>query len=404
MLKGTIQPMSSHRITRPLLWGGIIATLATLLVGCSVTSTQVDTSPTVNTGTPAAGTPTASTTPSATNAPGATPTTGSGGTPLSSLSVYVGASDGYFYGVNAATGSKRWGYQLGDEAGKPAAANGIVYGATPSSGQVFAINNGNILWHVTPGGGVYSRPAVDINSGLVMVTSDNKNIYALHINDGSEAWHYTTGGTINGSLSFNNGLVFSGSGDGYVYAIHENNGSFAWKKNTGAPIEFASPTLAGSSLYIGNDSFTIYSLDQASGNINWHYQTGGQILAKPAVDSNAGLVFLGANDHYLYALHTSDGSFAWKHLLNDSVGTAIFDNGAVFVGSSDGTIFALNEGNGNQQWQKKVGSLTRSWFTATQGILYVGAADGLYALSEGSGGQQWKFTVSGGFDSPAVGA
>jgi outer membrane protein assembly factor BamB len=393
-----------HRFLFLLTIGAVLA-----LVGCgtvTIESTSSDSGTTASTTTGGSSTSTttgtSSTSATATPTSMPTPTATTGSTPsLGQLTVYVGCGDGNFYGVNAANGSKRWSYTVGDAANKPSPINGIVYASTPG-GQVFALNAGTLLWHTSPGGGFNGRPAVDPNANLVLVGADNNAIYALHMNDGSQAWSYATGGAITGSLFYDNGLVFAGSVDGKVYAVHENNGSLAWSASIAA-VEYASPTGDnGGTLYIGADDGNVYALNESNGAILWKHATGGQILAKPSIVN--GVVYIGSDDYNLYALHASNGSEIWHHGFPDNVGTPLVVNNEVLVGSSDGTVAALRTSDGSKIWSKTVGGLTRPWFSTTQGVLYVGSNDSnLYAFDAGSGAQDWKFSASSGCNSPTVG-
>jgi outer membrane protein assembly factor BamB len=399
--------MAFHGSLRRSLLGVALAGMVFSLIACSVgsaTDTGSTTSTTSPTGTgTVTGTGTAGTTPTATaTTAGATPspTATASGPTLSQQTVYVGSDNNTFYGVNAATGAKRWSYPLGDTANKPSANNGIVYGTT-YGGEVFAINAGSILWHTTPGSGTQSRPAIDPNTGLLFIGSEDNSIYALRMSDGSTVWHYPTGGNITGSLYFENNLVFSGSEDGYIYALHESSGTLAWRTSISA-VEYASPTGDGSKIYIGADDGHVFALNENNGSIAWKYQTGGQILAKPAIFN--GVVYIGSNDDNEYALNASNGNKIWQYGLPDSVGTSVLTNGFDIVSASDGTVVALVQSNGHVGWTKHIGGNARDWFSTTLGVVFAGGSDGnLYAFNADTGAQLWKFAAGGVVGNPTVG-
>jgi outer membrane protein assembly factor BamB len=110
--------------------------------------------------------------------------------------VYFGAGNGYVYALDAATGSRVWGTQLGDPTQgveiwtSPAVTNGLVYVGVASHndtpcvpGQVVALNasTGAVAWTfdtndpTVPGVGVWSSPAIDtsVTPAIVYIGTGN---------------------------------------------------------------------------------------------------------------------------------------------------------------------------------------------------------------------------------------
>ena len=70
-----------------------------------------------------------------------------------------------------------------------------------------------------------------------------------------------------------------------------------------------------------------------------------------------GMVFVGSNDHNVYALNQSTGAKIWNYSTGARViSSPAVVNGVVFVGvdnshfGSVGGVFALNQTTGNQIW------------------------------------------------------
>ena len=57
---------------------------------------------------------------------------------------------------------------------------------------------------------------------------------------------------------------------------------------------------AGGVVYVGSDDDYLYALDASSGGLIWRYQTGHSVSSSPAVAG--GVVYVGSHDDYLYAI------------------------------------------------------------------------------------------------------
>ncbi len=53
-------------------------------------------------------------------------------------------------------------------------------------------------------------------------------------------------------------------------------------------------------MYVGSEDHYVYALDAQTGERLWRYETGGYVFASPAVAD--GVVYVGSVDDYLYAL------------------------------------------------------------------------------------------------------
>jgi outer membrane protein assembly factor BamB len=102
--------------------------------------------------------------------------------------VYVGSSDSKIDAFDALTGSLIWSTHIPDVAtASPAIANGILYGITYNSGQLFALDaySGKVLWSgAATTAANQSSPA--ISNGMVFVGS-NGDLYAFALNGGNSA-------------------------------------------------------------------------------------------------------------------------------------------------------------------------------------------------------------------------
>ncbi|MBV8197000.1 MAG: PQQ-binding-like beta-propeller repeat protein [Candidatus Eremiobacteraeota bacterium] len=104
---------------------------------------------------------------------------------------------------------------------------------------------------------------------------------------------------------------------------------------------------------------------------SWRTETGGQISASPTVGD--GVVYLGNNGGWLYALDLGSGQTIWKaHVVNPLMSAPLLYNDVVIVGEGDPTsrtsspsepvmvgqgpsaILAYDRGSGEMRWQTPV--------------------------------------------------
>ena len=65
------------------------------------------------------------------------------------------------------------------------------------------------------------------------------------------------------------------------------------------------------------------------------------MISSPAVAN--GVVFVGSEDHNLYALNASTGSLVWTYTTGDRIlSSSSIANGEVFVGSADTNLYAFS--------------------------------------------------------------
>ena len=150
-------------------------------------------------------------------------------------------------------------------------------------------------------------------------------------------------------------------------------------------------------------------------HVVWEFKTGSRIFSSPVVAD--GLVFVGSNDHFVYAIDAVTGSETWKFQTGANVnGTPAVANGAVYVLSLDGNAYALDEHTGKQLWKFQTAGESRlnvagiyglapsrevvpdvwDFFLSSPavdgGLVYFGSGDhNVYALEAATGKLRWKF-------------
>ena len=124
----------------------------------------------------------------------------------------------------------------------------------------------------------------------------------------------------------------------------------------------------------------------------WSYATGGWVATAPTVAD--GVVYMGSNDHRVYALDAATGSELWSFATGDVVvSVPTVADSVVYVGSNDNHLYALDADTGEKLWSYDTGAWVRYSPTVSGGMVYLSALiDGeprIVALDASSGALVW---------------
>src|ERR1041384_254439 len=115
-----------------------------------------------------------------------------------------------------------------------------------------------------------------------------------------------------------------------------------WKFKTERVIEawFSSPTVSNGVLYVGSDDSYLYALNAQTGELKWKFKTGDVVYSSPAVV--AGVIYFGSHDGYLYAVNAEAGSERWRFKTGYRVySSPAISDGVIYFGSDDGNLYAV---------------------------------------------------------------
>ena len=177
----------------------------------------------------------------------------------------------------------------------------------------------------------------------------------------------------------------------------------------------ASPTVDGSTVYIGSTAGVFYAVDRETGSAKWEFAAKARVASTAAVAN--GIVYFGAYDGNFYAVDAASGTLKWKfategehryaatHLHGSQpvkeVMPDVFDcylsspvvwNGVVYFGSGDGNVYALDAASGALKWKFKTGDVVHASPAIADGKVYIGSWDSnFYALDAATGKEAWRF-------------
>lgn len=339
---------------------------------------------------------------------------------------YVGTVHGVVYALNARTGTIIWMYQApGSVYESPTVANGLVYFSTvnnPNEGTTgnyaYALDAGTgaLAWaQWLPNGAGWDSPTVVGNQ--VIVQQANKEgasggEISLDYLTGSINWSFATpygiwapgtvdpGGTTLYQDTGNPCLSAGVAGDscsGYLLAVDLATGSHTTLDHfpdvSGDDDVPTAPAYDNGTLYLGSKNGYEYSVNPASGAINWSYNTGSSgdfgIFSSAVVAS--GSVIFGGGDRLLHSLNESTGALQWTQSIGGGLiySSPVQANGVLYIesissGAGKPNLAAVDPATGNLLWTYRMTSIAENSPTVSNGILLAADDSGmLYAFTPG---------------------
>ncbi|WP_265737359.1 serine/threonine-protein kinase [Actinacidiphila yanglinensis] len=295
-------------------------------------------------------------------------------------------------------GEQIWAFTSGGEVHTSATvANGMVYfGSNDQSVYAVDAATGKQRWAVPTGNVVYSTPAV-ANGVLYVGTADN-GLWALDAATGKKRWTFHTESLVNSSPALAAGVLYIGCDDERLYAVDAETGKQRWNfrcKKDGMVDE--APVVVNGTVYFGSDDNSLYALDATTGKKRWAFTTGDSVDLRPVVAG--GRVY--ASSDRLYAVDAATGKQHWaltgqKYKIPGAgyrhFGAPTVAGGVVYVGDEIQYVFALDAATGKKRWTFDTGNSVLSAPTVAGGVVYVGSdAKNLYALDAVSGKKRWAF-------------
>ncbi|HEY7807838.1 MAG TPA: PQQ-binding-like beta-propeller repeat protein [Croceibacterium sp.] len=285
--------------------------------------------------------------------------------------LYVVDTNGAVNAFDAATGAKRWEYQLAVSkdltntrfGGGATFYNGVVY-ATSGAGDVVALDaqTGTQKWRVKPAGPLRGSPTVEFNS-LYAMTQDNQ-IVALDIADGHTIWQDAAATGEQGVFGVaapaaGQSTVIAGYSTGELVAYRYENGRVLWSDALArTSISTSVSTLTDVDADPIIDNGRVYALGQGGRMAAYELVTGQRIwelslagISTPVVAGE--WVFTLTSDARLLAIARATGRVRWLTQLaefkNQKKKTdpifwtgPVLANNKLWIASSIGGVYSVD--------------------------------------------------------------
>jgi outer membrane protein assembly factor BamB len=328
--------------------------------------------------------------------------------------IYMSTRNGTLYALNE-DGTEKWNFPLGDSSdympgidtkGTPDPSDDVIYSDIQNNKIVAIDSGGNQLWQFDVASDIDSTPIVGPDGRVYFGTDAERSLFAIDPvaraagqpfpDIPSGEWQRPTGGEVDGvaALSPDASVVYfvANAPDNNLYAVNTADGSIRWQ----FPFEAESGELnsspavnpADGTIYVGSDDHNVYAINP-NGTQKWSFTTGADVESSPVVaidpiDGNP-TVYIGSDDNKVYALDAETGAKKWEFVTGDEVlSSPIVDlDGTIYVGSRDNNVYAINP-NGIQKWIFPTGNNVRSSpAIGKAGFIHIGSNDtNFYTISQ----------------------
>ncbi len=277
------------------------------------------------------------------------------GAVLANNKLYAGASDGFFYSLDAYTGQVIWKTPVKAETlSVPTFHNGFVY---------FIAGNNR----------VYS---LDAKNGKVQWSYSRQETSALSIRGGSQPTVYK-------------GALYLGFSDGVLVSLNLADGKLKWEKALNKNKRFrdidAKATIVDGKIYIASFDQGLTCLDAEKGSIYWQHDQGGYSAATVYGDQ----IYYTSTDGNVISLDKDSGKLAWRYPLASGLGTQpVVYRGLLVFGEYEGDVVALDAGTGRVvgKYSPGRGVMSKPTVEKTSGKVYfISVNANLFAMK-----LQWK--------------
>jgi outer membrane protein assembly factor BamB len=161
------------------------------------------------------------------------------------------------------------------------------------------------------GASVVDAPVIGAD-GSVCFGTDSGYLIKIDKDLASPLWrrHLVPIGEISGPIIGSDGTIYCGTDSVHLYAVGPD-GVTKWTATLDGWV--ARPALGRSALFVGSDMGTVYSIDQATGTINWQkpFTPSHAFNTTPILAAN-GYLYIQSDQDVLFCLDQSDGTLIWS--------------------------------------------------------------------------------------------
>jgi outer membrane protein assembly factor BamB len=221
-------------------------------------------------------------------------------------------------------------------------------------------------------------------------TGTTTGVVALNAATGATLWNKNLGAYFNASPTLVGTTLYIGDRNGNFYALNANSGATIWKVALNSGGFYGSAATANGIIYVGGANGTFFALKaSAKGQVVWSYSVGSEpITVTPALAN--GDVYFAAYTNYVYCLDGATGALVWTYQTGNAIDSSpAIANGLLYIGSYDNIVYALGTtpaNAGQLVWSYTTGGAVVGSPTVANGFVYIGSYDGkLYSLNARTG-------------------
>lgn len=239
---------------------------------------------------------------------------------------YLALRDGSLVAVELLTGKTVWSIEQNADQ-PPVAGENLVMAAAGAELTVRRAQDGRLLWTRSLASPI-AGPLYFGAGWLIAATADNE-LVALRALDGAEVWRQRLGAALTVPPSAAGDRLYVPLDNGQVVALALDTGALVWAHALTGPPQGILPLDA---LFVGSADHHFYRLALNTGEEDWYWRAGGDIVGTPAID--AARVYFTARDNVLRALDRRDGARLWRTFLEHRPTSGPVHTGSVLIVTS----------------------------------------------------------------------
>ena len=307
---------------------------------------------------------------------------------------------------NTSTGAEVWTYEIASESGLTLAGGLLVVGGT--DGKLYALDkaDGSLEWSVqadeNPGYFGLSSSPLYYDGLIYLLTPSDGGLQVYDPADGSAVWSVAFGdwdigwtdATYFTAPAAADGVVYFPSNCTELYAYNTATQAEIWNTTLDATIQSA-PVIDTASLFV-TTATTLYEVSRADGSITASRTIAGT-TATPALNSTAGLIYVGTDDGLL-CLDSGDieAALVWQAAAAKISSSPVVAGDYLYAASNEeqSSLYAFSAATGSDVWSYTLpapqGGNYAAFFGSSpavaDGSLYIGAeyTNTLFAFGPGA--------------------
>ncbi|HAA56709.1 MAG TPA: hypothetical protein DCE42_18230, partial [Myxococcales bacterium] len=260
----------------------------------------------------------------------------------------IADTSGNVYGLEEATGRKRWHFKAKSAVwGTPACAGGVAcFGDYQKNFYALDVETGNLAWQFKADGDVFSS-AIIVDE-LVYFNTNKGVVYALDLETGTIDWkEEVTKGSMFPSPGIWGRRIFVGGNKGPLVALNRHNGIQRWERKLKL-VDYTIPTCSEEFIYVNTTEGAV-ALEPENGKTIWKSKFG-KGDAQPALSPE--FVYL-TDSQQMVALDPLEGKKEWEYKKRFGYSAPVVCGDMVYAGTYGDGIVALNRFTGKKLWSHK---------------------------------------------------
>jgi outer membrane protein assembly factor BamB len=274
---------------------------------------------------------------------------------------------------------------------------------------------GEILWRLDTGAAVRSTPLFMEETQVVFFGNDDGELWAASASDGERRWVFQAEAEIAHEPLLIGEALYITTADNRVHAIDWTNGETIWsyeQPSSEAEFEvtgFAGPAVENGVLYTGFSSGRVVALDASDGDELWIRDISEDLVAQtsshgipvmPDVDTTPLLgrhsLVVASYDGGVYSLDKATGNVNWREPLRGVVGLSGHGQ-TIFAAQAGVGMVALDLEDGSVRWERRLGpAIYYRPYVFRDLVIVTDSRRGITAMRLEDGNVMQRYTVGAG--------